>query len=124
MVPFVVKLLSLQQSLQEPLLGEELAPAEVVMALTMLGDHRGSVIALPGMSLATDAVSSSVLALAGSTSGPLYLPLPSKFQSYYRLISTKFGHASDDLTILTNLQIKLINKSTNFTDLLWETSNR
>ena len=40
-----MKLLSLQQSLQEPLLGEELAPAEVVMALNMVGDHRGSVIA-------------------------------------------------------------------------------
>ena len=39
--------------------------------------------------LAEDKGFSSVLALAGSTSGPLYLPLPSKFQSYYRLISTK-----------------------------------
>ena len=57
MVPFVVKLLSLQQSLQERLLGEGLTPAEVVMALTIVGDHRGSVIALPGISLVTDAVS-------------------------------------------------------------------
>ena len=43
-VQFAVSLLhsqSLQQSLLKPLLGEDLALAEVVMALTMVGDHRG-----------------------------------------------------------------------------------
>ena len=53
----VVKLLLLQQSL----LSEELAPAEVVMALTMVGDPRESVIALPGMSFAKDAASRATI---------------------------------------------------------------
>ena len=53
----VVKLLLLQQSL----LSEELAPAEVVMALTKVGDTRESVIVLPGMSFARDAASMATI---------------------------------------------------------------